>query len=311
MKKDIIGLGIESSCDETGIALIANGDTILQNEIFSQIDLHKKYGGVVPEIASRSHLEKIPHLLKSIQKHPSFSSIKYIAVTVKPGLAGSLLMGYNLALALHLVYDVPVIPIHHLEAHFYAVCLENYTQANICKYRQKIKYPSIGLLLSGGNSSLYLLKDLGRLQLLGNTYDDACGEALDKAAKILNLPYPGGPYIEKMANQYQLKNKLAPLNTYADLKNIKNNPFPTILNNASNQQYDFSFSGIKTALLYHIQKKKEPSDVSAICYYYQARLFEVVLRNLKKIFSNFSVSSLIAAGGVLANQTLVDRKSVV
>ncbi|MDH5716562.1 MAG: tRNA (adenosine(37)-N6)-threonylcarbamoyltransferase complex transferase subunit TsaD [Spirochaetia bacterium] len=288
---DTFGIGIESSCDETGVALIKNGREIIANPLFSQINIHKEYGGVVPEKASRAHLEKIPYLLKEITDIIDKKNIKisYIAVTARPGLAGSLLIGYNAAHALKLIYNKPVIPIHHLEAHLYAPLLEN----------EKITYPFLGLLLSGGNSGLYYIKGISKIKVIGDTLDDACGEALDKAAALLKMPYPGGPHIEKNANEFIRKQKTLKKNTSA----IKN-PLPVILKNQPPDKFQFSFSGLKTALLYFLKDKPKNITTEEIAYYFQERVIEIVLRNVKNAIRKYKIPAVVAAGGVLANQTL-------
>ena len=280
---DIYGIGIETSCDETSIAIVKNGNEVIKNLVHTQIELHKQYGGVVPEIASRSHLEKIPYLLQEILTlniEP-----QYIAVTVRPGLTGSLLIGYNTALALSLHIKKPIIPINHLEAHLYA---SKFSNTNII-------YPYIGLLVSGGNTALYLIKGLGNIEVIGDTFDDACGEALDKAAQLLELPYPGGPYIEQNANVFLEQN----IN-----KKIEKNPFPKIMTTQKENEFNFSFSGIKTALLYTINKKEKNYNREALCYYYQKRLFEAIINNTVKACKYYNIQRVIAAGGVLANKTL-------
>lgn len=278
--KPVYGIGIESSCDETGVALVKDGIEIISNPLFSQINLHTGYGGVIPELASRSHLEKIPFLvgqaLSDLHQAPD-----YIAVTVKPGLAGSLLVGYNTALALSDFYQVPLIPVHHLEAHFHAVSLDT---------GQMLNYPFLGLLVSGGNSALYRVDGPGQISVLGDTRDDAAGEALDKAASLLSLPYPGGPHIEKAAAE-------------AGIENMKN-PLPVVLRDQPADRYEFSFSGLKTALLYLLQKEPDQYSTAQIAAFFQERLFEIFFRNTRRVLKNTDLKTMIAAGGVTANRYL-------
>ena len=292
--KKIIGLGIETSCDETAAAIVRDGHEVLANPIYSQIPLHQKFGGIVPEISARAHLEKLPFILKHVLKE---HKPDYIAVTVRPGLIGSLLMGYNAALVVSHELGIPVIPIHHLEAHLYAVHLTDF----------EIKYPFLGLLVSGGNSAIYLVHDLGVFETLGDTKDDACGEALDKAAATLELPYPGGPHIERLANEFYEK-EISSGKTKEKING--ENPLPKILKDQARNDFDLSFSGIKTALMYLLKKDKKKYSKEALAYYFQARLIEVIVRNTRKALlehkskKKHKISSLVAAGGVMANQTL-------
>ena len=289
----IFGLGIESSCDETGISLVEDGVNVIANPLFSQIELHKQFKGVVPENASRAHLEKIPYLVREALEKLGDRKLDYIAVTVKPGLVGSLLVGFNTALALSRIYRVPIIPIHHLEAHLYAIQIED----KLTRKPGEVNYPFLGLLLSGGNSALYKIKALGEVQIIGDTLDDACGEALDKAAAKLGLPYPGGPYIEKAAK--------------AAGQQSKKNPLPKILKNQKNDEFNFSFSGLKTSLMYVLQKIEkghlEKYSVEQLCYFYQERAFELISRNLKNAILHHDIKNVIAAGGVLANSMLTEH----
>ena len=257
----------------------------------------KNTGGWFLKIASRSHLEKIPYLLKEVlEDHLKNIKPDYIAVTVRPGLLGSLLIGYNTALALSIYYKKPLIPIHHLEAHFYAVLLSGYM----------IHYPFLGLLVSGGNSTLYIVKGLGEIEMIGDTHDDACGEALDKAAQLLGLPYPGGPHIEQMSNSF-LKAKLAEGHSE---KNIHSrNPLPQILKEQRKDEFHFSFSGIKTALLYMIKKNKDQYSKAEMAYYFQQRLIQIILRNVQKALDKYDLNMVVAAGGVMANKTLREALS--
>ncbi|MDH4200375.1 MAG: tRNA (adenosine(37)-N6)-threonylcarbamoyltransferase complex transferase subunit TsaD [Spirochaetia bacterium] len=289
MSTDIFGIGIETSCDETGIALIKNGNQIIANPLFSQIKTHMLYGGVVPEMASRLHLEKFPSMLEDLMKYREFREVSYIAVTVQPGLIGSLLIGYHIALALKKVLNVPLIPIHHLEAHLYASQLTG----------KILEYPFLGLLLSGGNSAIYRVDGLGNLSLLGDTLDDACGEAFDKAAAMLHLPYPGGPEIEKQAYRFAQQNVHGKIS----------NPLPVLLRDQPKNKYQFSYSGLKTALYYFLQNN--PSyDVNFICWCFQERAFEIVEKNIKNAIENTGIRKLSAAGGVMANQNLKKRLSL-
>ncbi len=285
---DIYGMGIESSCDETGVAILKNGKEIITNPLFSQIEAHRLYGGVVPEHASRMHLEKMPAMLKKamgdFQTAAPGEKISYVAVTTRPGLVGSLLMGYNAALAMSHILDIPVIPIHHLEAHFYAAGIQSTMP----------EYPFLGLLLSGGNSSLYLVQGPGEIELTGDTFDDAAGEALDKAASLLGLPYPGGPSVEIKARDYR--------NAVVNPDGAKN-PFPRILKSQPSDEFNFSFSGLKTSLLY-LKRKNPDLATEEAAYYYQERIIEIIIRNLRNAVLHYGIKRVVAAGGVTANTFL-------
>ncbi|RME93540.1 MAG: tRNA (adenosine(37)-N6)-threonylcarbamoyltransferase complex transferase subunit TsaD [Candidatus Hydrogenedentota bacterium] len=281
----LIGLGIESSCDETSVAIVKDASTVLAEATFSQIALHKPYAGVVPEIASRAHQEKFPYLLQEVfqKAEVSLYSLDYVAVTMRPGLVGSLLTGFITGKTIAELSGAKLIPIHHLEAHFYAILLNGH----------KIQYPFLGFLISGGNTALYRMDALGKMNLIGDTMDDAAGEALDKAASLLHLPYPGGPSIEQIAKQAKGKQK-------------KKNPFPRPLHTHQNE-IRFSYSGLKTALLYHLQKNpiKNEQEKAEIAFYFQQRLIEHLSNNLEKaIVQNPDLNLVIAAGGVTANQEI-------
>lgn len=217
-------LGIETSCDETGVAVYETEHGVLSNTLFSQIELHKAYGGVIPELASRSQLEKIRPIteLSLKQAHVSPDNLDAVAVTYRPGLPGSLLVGLCFAKALSYASNIPLIGVNHLEAHAYSAYIEH-----------KVPFPALTLTASGGHTALYLLEGFGRYSILGQTLDDAAGEAFDKVAKLINLPYPGGPSIEKLAAQVGFK----------DFFHYPRSRLDTL---------DFSFSGLKTAVMYDL-----------------------------------------------------------
>ncbi|MFH0976506.1 MAG: tRNA (adenosine(37)-N6)-threonylcarbamoyltransferase complex transferase subunit TsaD [Spirochaetota bacterium] len=274
---DIIGLGLESSCDETSAAIVKNGKQILSNAIKSQIDLHKEYYGVVPEIASRAHLEAINWLINIALEEAgvSFSELDYVAATARPGLVGSLLIALQSAKAISYALRIPLIAVNHLEAHLYAPFLEDAAPV----------YPFTGLLVSGGNTSLYIVRDAGSMELLGKTADDAAGEAFDKVAKFLNLGYPGGPVIEKLAKQAIIKKKI----------------FPKIL--ANSNDYRFSYSGLKTAVVTYV-KENPCADAAEIVYSFQERALEVLVRKVFKAARQNNIKDIVIAGGVAANGRL-------
>ncbi|MCB1193026.1 MAG: tRNA (adenosine(37)-N6)-threonylcarbamoyltransferase complex transferase subunit TsaD [Leptospiraceae bacterium] len=283
----MIGLGIETSCDETSIGIVENGTKILSLKLFSQIKIHSPYKGVVPEIASRSHLEKINILLEDafIESNLSDEGIDYISVTYSPGLMGSLMIGAQMARCLSFVLKKPLVCVDHLEAHLNAVKLEN-------KFPT---FPFIGVLLSGGNSSIFVVKGYQNMEVIGDTMDDALGEAFDKVAKLLNLSYPGGPEIEKMANNYNPPNPEKPI-------------FPELLKELSDEKIQFSYSGLKTSVMYYIKKKQlNLIDVQKICYHFQNSAFSLVEKNIAKTVNLTGIKKIVCAGGVLANETLRKR----
>ena len=253
IKSEIIGLGLESSCDETAVSIVQDGKKILSNIIFSQIDLHKEYYGVVPEIASRAHLEMINILIERALKEAgtAFQNLDYVAATNRPGLIGSLLIGFQSAKAISFTLGIPLIAINHLEAHLYAPFLEGV----------ELFYPYMGLLISGGNTALYRVNGIGSMVLISKTMDDAVGEAFDKVSKLLNLGYPGGPAIEKSARKAKKRETL----------------FPKILPRPGDER--FSYSGIKTAVVNHV-KGNPGCDVHEIAYSFQERALELLSRRV-------------------------------
>lgn len=287
-----LGLAFESSCDETGVALVEDGRRVIAAPLFSQIRLHEIYGGVVPEYASRAHLEKFTPLLRSIthehQVRPG--DLAYVAVTTRPGLVGALLVGYQSARAAARYFKAPLIGVHHLEAHLAAVRLSG----------QELAYPALGLLLSGGNSAIYLMQAPGQVRVVGDTLDDAAGEALDKAAQILGLGYPGGPAMEKSAARYRERTGILPGN---ERELESGNMFPLILKSLRRDTVQFSFSGIKTSLMRFRQENPE-SDVEELAFFYQERIVEHIARNLRHALEMHKGLPVNAAGGVLANKRL-------
>lgn len=276
-KPDIFGLGLESSCDETSASIVRNGKQIISNTIKSQIDLHKEYYGVVPEIASRAHLEIINELIKTAFEEAgiNFTEINYVAATNRPGLVGSLLIALQSAKAISYAMQIPLIAVNHLEAHLYAPFLEAVDPV----------YPAIGLLISGGNTSLYIIKDIGDIVLLGKTADDAVGEAFDKVAKYLNLGYPGGPVIERLAEKSKNKRSI----------------FPKIL--ADSKDFRFSYSGLKTAVVSYV-KENPVADACDIVYSFQERALEVLMRKVFIAARQYTIKDIVVAGGVAANGRL-------
>lgn len=274
-------MGIETSCDETAAAIVEDGKNIISNIVASQISIHQKYGGVVPEIASRKHIEYIiPVIDKALDESgKKITDLSAIAVTYGPGLIGSLLVGLSVAKAIAYAQNIPLIGINHLEAHIYANFLEH----------NEIKPPFVCLIVSGGHTSLVYIRNFGEYKLLGQTKDDAAGEVFDKIAKVLELGYPGGPITERLAKE-------------GDPSSIK---FPRpILNDKS---YDFSFSGLKTAVIYHIKELKEENKnipVSDILASFQKAVTDVLVGKTIKAALEFKTKQIILAGGVAANNSL-------
>jgi N6-L-threonylcarbamoyladenine synthase len=274
-------MGIETSCDETAAAIVKDGKKIISNVVASQISIHQKYGGVVPEIASRKHMEYIiPVIDKALDESgEKITDLSAIAVTYGPGLIGSLLVGLSVAKAMAYAQNIPLIGVNHLEAHIYANFLEH----------NEIKPPFVCLIVSGGHTSLVYIRHFGEYELLGQTKDDAAGEVFDKIAKFLNLGYPGGPIIEKLAKE-------------GDPSSIQ---FPRpILNDKT---YDFSFSGLKTAVIYHIkelEKRNKNIPVSDILASFQQATIDVLVEKTIKAALQFKAKQIILAGGVAANTSL-------
>jgi N6-L-threonylcarbamoyladenine synthase len=296
-------LGIESSCDETAAAIVEDGKALLSNVVRSQIDIHKVYGGVVPEIAARNHIEVINPVIDQALSDAklTWDDIDAIAVTYAPGLSGALLVGTLAARTLALLKNKPLLPIHHVEAHVYANFItEEADHIGFTLPSKQPSFPMLALIVSGGHSQLVLFKDHGDYELLGQTQDDAVGEAFDKVAKILGLPYPGGPSIAEAAlngdpNKYQLPK--------AKLQGA----------------YDFSFSGLKTAVLRAVQREvgvdttfpsfklpgllndAQRSDFAAS---FQKTAIETLVDKAEAAFKTYSPASVVIAGGVAANQEL-------
>lgn len=272
-------LAIESSCDETSAAVIQDGKKVLSNVVASQIDIHKEYGGVVPEIASRMHVEVIMPVVDKAIKDSGVQKedLDGVAVTHGPGLIGALMVGLSTAKAMAFGLHIPLIGVNHLEAHMSAVHLEN-----------NVKFPFVGLVVSGGHTSLYLVKSYTEFELLGKTRDDAAGEAFDKAAKIMDLPYPGGVEIDKLAKEGNREAIEFP------------RPFMT------NSTLDFSFSGVKTSVLYYLRKHPDPNDkeLRDICASYQEAIVETLVHKTLIAAKKNNVESVVIAGGVACNSRL-------
>ena len=288
--KQTIILGIESSCDDTAAAIIKNC-TILSNVIANQ-DVHKIFGGVVPELASRAHQQNIiPVVNEAIVKAGiSKNQIDAIAFTSGPGLLGSLLVGTSFAKGFALGLNVPLIDVNHMKGHVLAHFIDN-------EKKLKPRFPFICLTVSGGHTQLVLVKDYLEMEIIGTTIDDAAGEAFDKTAKILGLPYPGGPLIDKFAQQGD-ENKF-------------------IFSKPQIKNYDFSFSGLKTSILYFIQKEvqKNPNfiqqELNNICASVQKAILDILFHKLEKVAKDLNINQIAIAGGVSANSGLRNRLQIV
>lgn len=280
-KEDVLILAIESSCDETAASVIKNGRTVLSNIISSQIDLHKLYGGVVPEIASRKHIEKINQVIEEALKEAgvTLDDLDAIGVTYGPGLVGALLVGVAEAKAISFAKDLPLVGVHHIEGHISANYIEN----------PDLEPPFLCLVVSGGHTHLVIVKDYGKFEILGRTRDDAAGEAFDKVARAIGLGYPGGPKIDRLSKEG---------NPYA-----MNFPKAKV----EDAPYDFSFSGVKSAVLNHINKCKMQgipvveADVTAS---FQRCVVEVLVEHAIAAAKDYHIDKLAIAGGVASNQTL-------
>ncbi|OPY14416.1 MAG: tRNA N6-adenosine threonylcarbamoyltransferase [Syntrophus sp. PtaB.Bin001] len=281
----MIVLGIESSCDETAAAVVRDGKELLSNVIASQITEHSKYGGVVPEIASRKHIEVIiPVILQALDDAGmKLSEIQGIAVTRGPGLVGSLLVGLSVAKALAFSRKLPLAGVNHIEGHIAAIFLNDRTPS----------FPFVALVVSGGHTNIYYVRDFGVFALLGQTRDDAAGEAFDKAAKLLDIGYPGGMVIDKLAKEGN-----------RELLN-----FPR----AMRESLDFSFSGLKTSLLVHIKKQGKPTnrnDLAHLAASYQEAIVDVLVEKTIRAATMKSVSQIVVCGGVASNSRLREHFAV-
>ncbi|MCX8043737.1 MAG: tRNA (adenosine(37)-N6)-threonylcarbamoyltransferase complex transferase subunit TsaD [Desulfobacterota bacterium] len=274
-------LGIETSCDETAAAVVRDGTEILSNVISSQVDFHKKYGGVVPEIASRMHQEKIIPVIKEAleRANVTLGDIQGIGVTQGPGLIGSLLVGINTAKAIAWARQLPLVGVNHLEGHILS-----------CFFENNVPLPIISLVVSGGHTNLYLINAIGNYKLLGKTLDDAAGEAYDKVAKLLGLGYPGGVVIDRLAKG----------------GNSSAIPFPRPM--VSEASYNFSFSGLKTAVMYYVKKRGDMTyseqELSDIAASFQEAVVDILVQKTLKAAHEYNAKAVAVAGGVAANSRL-------
>lgn len=280
-KKDILILAIESSCDETAAAVVKNGREVLSNIISSQIDLHKLFGGVVPEIASRKHIEKINEVIEEAlgDAGVTLDDLDAIGVTYGPGLVGALLVGVAEAKAISYAKGLPLVGVHHIEGHISANYIEN----------KELEPPFLCMVVSGGHTHLVIVKDYGVYEIIGRTRDDAAGEAFDKVARAIGLGYPGGPKIDKLAKE----------------GNAKAIAFPKA--HVEGAPMDFSFSGIKSAVLNYIngcKMKEEEINAADIAASFQNAVVEVLVEKTISAAKTLNMKQVCLAGGVAANSTL-------
>ncbi|QDQ01114.1 tRNA (adenosine(37)-N6)-threonylcarbamoyltransferase complex transferase subunit TsaD [Lysinibacillus fusiformis] len=272
-------LAIESSCDETAAAIIRNGSEIISNVVASQIDSHKRFGGVVPEIASRHHVEQITVVIEEALAKANMkpTDLDAVAVTEGPGLVGALLIGINAAKAFAFANNLPILGVHHIAGHIYANALV-----------QPMEFPLLALVVSGGHTELVYMKEHGSFEVIGETRDDAAGEAYDKVARVLGLPYPGGPRIDQLAHEGE-----------------EAVAFPRVW--LEEDSYDFSFSGLKSAVInykHNMDQRGEEISSTAVAKGFQESVVEVLTAKTLRAARQYNVKQVIAAGGVAANKGL-------
>lgn len=278
MIKDVLIMGMETSCDETAVSIVKNGTEILSNVVASQIESHKRFGGVVPEIASRHHVEQITLVIEEALRTAdvSYDDLDAIAVTEGPGLVGALLVGVNAAKAISFAHGIPLVGVHHIAGHIYANQLVD-----------KLEFPLLALVVSGGHTELVYMREHGHFEVIGETRDDAAGEAYDKVARTLKLPYPGGPHIDRLAHKGEASIKL-----------------PRAWLEGS---YDFSFSGLKSAVINTVHNAEQrgetikPEDLAAS---FQASVIDVLTTKTLAAVKEYKVKQVVLAGGVAANKGL-------
>lgn len=279
MRKEEIILAIETSCDETAVAIVKNGTELLANIVASQIESHKRFGGVVPEVASRHHVEQITIVMEEALNKAELkpADLTAVAVTEGPGLVGALLIGVNAAKAFAFAHGLPLVPVHHIAGHIYANRLV-----------KEMTFPLLSLIVSGGHTELVLMEEHGTFKVIGETRDDAAGEAYDKVARTLNMPYPGGPHIDKLAQEGEPN---------IDLPRAWLEP----------ESLDFSFSGLKSAVINTVHNATQrgeaikPEDLAAS---FQASVVDVLVEKTYRAAEQYKVKQVLLAGGVAANKGL-------
>ncbi|MBF2480562.1 tRNA (adenosine(37)-N6)-threonylcarbamoyltransferase complex transferase subunit TsaD [Listeria seeligeri] len=279
MKKNILILGIESSCDETAASVVKNGNEIISSVVASQIESHKRFGGVVPEIASRHHVEQITLVIEEALKkaNVTMDDLDGIAVTEGPGLVGALLIGVNAAKTLAFMHDLPLIGVHHIAGHIYAN-----------RFETEMKFPLLSLVVSGGHTELVLMRAENKFEIIGETRDDAAGEAYDKVARTLGLSYPGGVQIDKLAKDGE--------DTFH---------FPRAM--MDDGSFDFSFSGLKSSFintLHNLRQRGDEPNPNDMAASFQASVVDVLVAKTIRAAKKYQVNQLLLAGGVAANQGL-------
>ncbi|XMB71506.1 tRNA (adenosine(37)-N6)-threonylcarbamoyltransferase complex transferase subunit TsaD [Mycoplasmatota bacterium WC30] len=272
-------LGVETSCDETSVSVTLDGKEVLSNVVLSQIDIHKNYGGVVPEIASREHIKGITYVFDQAMKDAGlkYEELDLIAVTMGPGLIGSLLIGVNAAKVVSLNYNIPIIGVHHISGHIYASHIEN-----------DMEFPLIALVVSGGHTELILMKEHFSFEKLGETQDDAVGEAYDKVARVLGLSYPGGPIVDKLARS-----------------GVEQYHFPRPM--IDSHDFNFSFSGLKSHVInlnHNMKQRNEEINVENFCRSFQEAVTDVLVSKTIEAKEKYTVKQILVAGGVAANSGL-------
>lgn len=279
--KDVYILGIETSCDETSVSIVKNGNTEIATVVLTQIDIHKDFGGVVPEIASRHHVKNITMVIEDCleKANMKIADIDAIAVTYGPGLVGSLLVGVEAAKTLAYVNNKPLIPVNHMSGHIYANQLV-----------EPLKFPLIALVVSGGHTQLIYMEDHYKFKEIGSTLDDAVGECYDKVARVINVPYPGGPTVDKWAHEGEDTYEL---------------PLPK-----NDNSYDFSFSGLKSAIINLVHNEEQRGNEirkKDLATSFQNTVVEIITKKTMKALKDYNVNNLIVAGGVAANKGLREK----
>jgi N6-L-threonylcarbamoyladenine synthase len=299
-------LAIETSCDETAISVLecdASQVTVLSNAVSSQVKIHAQFGGVVPSLAAREHANNIEVVFKNALENAHIGDfekeIDLIAVTVGPGLAPALLIGIAFAKTLAFKYSKSLIPVNHMEGHVYSNWLKDI--GTLSSYPDEKIFPALNLIVSGGHTEIVLMKSLGRYEIIGETLDDAVGEAFDKVARLIGLPYPGGPQISQRAAQHTQSSLEAPI------------IFPRPMIKSKN--YDFSYSGLKTAVLYKVRELKEKhgelSDeiINELCFEFQEAATDVLVSKTIKAAQEYDIKNILLSGGVSANKRLREKLS--